>query len=123
MLDPATYLPTKERISQPSLWSADPLSAVVEGQAQHKVAAYLSPAGYIQTGDLEALRAVLDEGLRFTELASQQSHRAPALTALPISSGWLSRPDLREPFIKTIVEAGIGVALFPCGSGDPLGGQ
>jgi hypothetical protein len=123
MLDPARYLPSNERISQPSLWSADPLSAVVEGQAQHRVAAYLSPAGFIRAGDLGALRAVLDEGLRFTELTSQQSHRAPALTALPINTGWLSRPELREPFIKTIVEAGIGVALFPGGSGDPLGGQ
>jgi hypothetical protein len=123
MLDPARYLPTNERILQPSLWSADPLSAVVEGQAQHRVAAYLSPAGFIRAGDLAALRAVLDEGSRFTELASQQSHRAPALTALPISTGWLSRPDRREPFIKTIVEAGIGVALFPGGSGDPLSGR
>jgi hypothetical protein len=75
MLDPARYLPSNERISQPSLWSADPLSAVVEGQAQHRVAAYLSPAGFIRAGDLGALRAVLDEGLRFTELTSQQSHR------------------------------------------------
>jgi hypothetical protein len=64
VLDPARYLPSNERISQPSLWSADPLSAVVEGQAQHRVAAYLSPAGFIRAGDLGALRAVLDEGLR-----------------------------------------------------------
>jgi hypothetical protein len=68
MLDPARYLPTNERVLQPSLWSDDPLSAVVEGQAQHRVAAYLSPAGFIRAGDLGALRAALDEGLRFTEL-------------------------------------------------------
>jgi hypothetical protein len=124
ILDPARYLrpASSHREQQPSLWSADPLRAIVEGQAQHRVAAYLSPAGFIRAGDGPGLRTVLDEGVRFGQMAKQHSHRAPVLTTLPISSGWLSRPDCRELLIKAVVEAGNGVALFPGGSGDPLGG-
>ena len=46
ILDPARYLSptTAERPQQPSLWNPDPLGAVAESQAQHRVAAYLSPA-------------------------------------------------------------------------------
>jgi hypothetical protein len=68
------------------MWNPDPLGAVAEGQAQHRVAAYLSPAGFVTAGDHSLLQAVLDEGLRFAEMANRQSHRARALIAFPIST-------------------------------------
>ena len=125
ILDPASYLdPTASgRTRQPSLWSADPLDAVAEGQAQHRVAAYLSPARCIASGDVASLHAVLDEGLRFAELAGRQSHRAPVLISLPVSAGWLRHPDCRKQLINAVTAAGNGIALFPGGSGDPLAGR
>jgi hypothetical protein len=125
ILDPARYLypTTAERPQQPSLWNPDPLGAVAEGQAQHRVAAYLSPAGFVTAGDHSLLQAVLDEGLRFAEMANRQSHRARALIAFPISTGWLRHPDCRKQLIDTVSNAGVGIALFPGGSGDPLGGR
>jgi hypothetical protein len=64
ILDPARYLQpmTNEHAQHPSLWSADPLDAVAEGQAQHRATAFLSPARYIASGDFSTLSAVLDEG-------------------------------------------------------------
>ena len=125
ILDPARYLQptTGERTQQPSLWSADPLDAVAEGQAQHRVAAFLSPAGYIASGDLSTLRAVLDEGVRFAEVAKRQPHLAPALISLPIDTGWLRRPDCREQLVKAVSGVGSGIAVFPGGAGDPLEGR
>jgi hypothetical protein len=108
---------------QPSLWSADPLDAVAEGQAQYRVAAFLSPAGYIASGDLSTLRAVLDEGVRFAEVAKRQPHTAPALIALPIDAGWLRRPDCREQLVKAVSGVGSAIAVFPGGAGDPLEGR
>jgi len=80
ILDPARYLQpgTAASVRQPSLWGADPLDAVAEGQAQHRVAAYLSPSGYVDPGDLSTLQEVIDEGLRFAEAARRQPHPAPA---------------------------------------------
>ena len=97
ILDPARYLQpaTGERTRQPSLWSADPLEAVAEGQAQHRVATFVSPSRYIAAGDLSTLQAVLDEGLRFAELVRRQPHQAPVLAALPIDSGWLRQQNCR----------------------------
>jgi hypothetical protein len=125
ILDPARYLrpATSEPTQQPSLWSADPLDAVAEGQAQHRVAAFLSPAGFITSGDLSALHAALDEGLRFAETAQRQPHRAPVMIALPIDTGWLRLPDCREQLINVVSGIGIGIALCPGGSGDPLEGR
>jgi hypothetical protein len=125
ILDPAWFMnpASSEPSTQPSLWSTDPLSVLVEGQAQHRVAAYLSPAKCIGPREHQGLRRALDDGMRFAELASQLSHRAPVLTALPISPAWLSHPRDREQLIKAVLRASIGVALFPCGSGDPLGGR
>ena len=125
IMDPARYLQptTNERTQHPSLWSADPLDAVAEGQAQHRVSAFLSPASYIASGDFLRLSAVLDEGLRFAEIANRQPHRAPVLIALPIDTGWLRRPEHREQLIKATSGIGIGMAVFPSGSGDPLEGR
>ena len=70
------------------------------------------------------LEAVLDEGLRFAEMANRQSHRARALIAFPISTGWLQcHPDCRKQLIDTVSKAKVGIALFPGGSGDPLGSR
>jgi hypothetical protein len=125
ILDPARYLQpaTDERLGQPSLWSADPLEAVAESQAQHRVAAFLSPSRYIPAGDYSTLQMVLDEGLRFAEMARRQPHRAPVLAALPIDSRWLRQPNFRERLIKAVSGLGIGIAVFPGGSGDPLEGR
>ena len=125
IMDPARYLQptTNERTQHPSLWSADPLDAVAEGQAQHRVSAFLSPASYIASGDFARLSAVLDEGLRFAEIANRQPHRAPVLIALPIDTGWLRRPECREQLIKAASGIGIGMAVFPGGSGNPLEGR
>jgi hypothetical protein len=125
ILDPARYLQptTTTAIQQPSLWSADPLDAVVECQAQLRVAAYLSPAGYIDPGDLSRLRPVLDEGLRFAEMARQQPHPAPVWIALPIDTGWLRDLDCRKQLIAAVSGIGIGIAVVPGGSGDPLEGR
>lgn len=125
ILDPARYLQpaTGERTRQPSLWSADPLEAVAEGQAQHRVATFVSPSRYIAAGDLSTLQAVLDEGLRFAELVRRQPHQAPVLAALPIDSGWLRQQNCRERLIKAVSGLGIGIAVFPGGSGDPLEGR
>jgi hypothetical protein len=108
ILDPAWFmdLVSREPSMQPSLWSADPLSALVEGQAQHRVAAYLSPAQCIGPREQQGLRRALDDGMRFAELASQQSHRAPVLAALPISPAWLSHSYDREQLIKAVVRIG-----------------
>ena len=124
ILDWARYLQstTDRPPRQPSLWGADPLEAIAEGQAQHRVAAFLSPAGYIASGDLSTLHEVLDEGLRFAEKARQQPHPAEVLIALPMDTGWLRQPDCLEQLIKAVSGIGVGIALFPGGSGDPLDG-
>ena len=53
-----------------------------------KVAAYLSPSGYVANG-CEVLAKVLEAGETFCAEAGHTTHRAEAFVVLPIGAHWL----------------------------------
>lgn len=45
------------------------------------------------------------------------------MIALPVATGWLGDSDCRKQLIAVISGVGVGIALVPGGSGDPLEGR
>lgn len=93
----------------------------VDRQAQHRVAAYLSPSPYVGDGDFGALQAIIDDGVEFCRLCSAAGHPAPGFLVVPVARSWLTTH--LDPFVSRLGDAAVPVALMLGDPTDPLGSQ
>jgi hypothetical protein len=119
VIDPARYdrgAPVHEQLPFGGV-----LQDWVDRQAQHQVAAYLSPSPYVDDGDLGALQAIVDDGVEFCRLCSEAGHPAPGFLVVPVARSWLTTH--LDPLVGRLVDAAVPVALMLGDPTDPLGSQ
>jgi hypothetical protein len=119
VLDPAKY--DRDAPAHEQLPFGGVLQDWVDRQAQHRVAAYLSPSAYVDDGDLGALQAIIDDGVEFCRLCSAAGHPAPGFLVVPVARSWLTTN--LDPLVSRLVDAAVPVALMLGDPNDPLGTQ
>jgi hypothetical protein len=119
LLDPACYFRDAADNRQLSLLDPEPDNRWLAVPSDQQVAMYLSPSRFVAAGDVARLQMVLVAGQRFLELAHAQTHRAPAMIALPIDGQWLA-PGSVDCLVAAVTSAGAPVAAMPGGQMDPL---
>jgi hypothetical protein len=117
VIDPARY----DRDAPPyqQLPFGGVLQDWVDRQAQHRVAAYLSPSPYIDDGDSGALQAIIDEGVEFCRMVSVADPQAPGFLVVPVARSWLTTG--LDELVGRLTDAAVPVALMLGDPTDPLG--